>query len=115
MKKNRYAAAFLVFVLLLSLTACGTNNSQSPTTSGAGMSSSPAAGSSVESGTSTDRTQPSGTQGETREGVIDGLVNDMQNGMDNLQNDMKGTRESGETSQNTTGNPASSETSVTNP
>ncbi len=109
MKKNRYAAAFLVFVLLLSLTACGTNNSKSPTTSGGGMGSSP------ESQTAADRTQPSSTQGETREGVIDGLVNDMQNGVDNLQNDMKGTRAPGETTQNATRYPASSETSVTNP
>lgn len=100
MKKMKSAiAAFLLLALVLSLTACGSSKNDQPTT-GVNQTSTGAAGGTAEAsssapdGTAASTAPSEGTAAyddgtgetsaavETKEGVIDGLMNDVEKGAD---------------------------------
>lgn len=98
MKKIRPVIfAMLLFVMVLSVTACGSDNSNTQSTTGSSQQSSSAAASTTQAGGDTATTGD-----ETSEGVLDGLVDDVEQGMDDAGNGVKDmTDESGGASGNT--------------
>lgn len=94
MRKIRPAViAFLLMAMVLSLTACGSKNTTQPTT-----------GVSQSSG-GTTTAAPSDTKdqtGGTREGVVDGLMNDIEDGADAVKRGMNDMTDTAETTRETT-------------
>ena len=92
MKKIRpIILAMFMFLMVLSVTACGSKNSNTQTTTGASQSSTSAASSTTPSTSSMNTT----SEGATKEGIINGVVEDVEKGMDAAGNSMEsGARES---------------------
>ena len=89
----------LIAVLAASLTACGRRNSKQPTvSSGTPGTSAPYSTETDRGGTgngteNTDTTSRSETD-TTKEGVMDGIANDVRNGVEDIKRDITGATES---------------------
>lgn len=96
MRKIRPAViAFLLMAMVLSLTACGSKNTTQPTT---GVSQSSGGATTAAPSDTRDQT------GGTREGVVDGLMNDIEDGADAVKrgmNDMTNTAETNRAAETT--------------
>lgn len=94
MRKIRPAViAFLLMAMVLSLTACGSKNTTQPTT---GVSQSSGGATTAAPSDTKDQT------GGTREGVVDGLMNDIEDGADAVKRGMNDMTDTAETTRETT-------------